>query len=174
MVYSRILVAWDLKVKVKIAQLCPTLCDPMDWGLPGFSVHGILQAKILEWVAIHFSRRSSQPRYSSQVSSVAGGFSTVWATREAWDLNKYYTLYLYLFVHKCKIQLSQCLVCGFLTLAPCQFITSVAQCQICCSEERKSSLTWRYWEWCYQTLGCWANCRLHKPSFKICRFYYFV
>ena len=45
-----------------VAQLCPSLCDPMDCILPGSSVHGILQARILEWVAILFSRGSSQPR----------------------------------------------------------------------------------------------------------------
>ena len=44
------------KVKVLVTQLCPTLCDPRDCSLPGFSVHGILQATILEWVAIPFSR----------------------------------------------------------------------------------------------------------------------
>ena len=44
-----------------VAQLCLTLCDPMDCSLPGFSVHGIFQAKILEWVAISFSRGSSHP-----------------------------------------------------------------------------------------------------------------
>ena len=46
----------------EVAQLCPTLCDPMDCSLPGSSLHGILQAKILECVAISFSRGSSQPR----------------------------------------------------------------------------------------------------------------
>ena len=50
------------KVKVLVAQLCLTLCDPMDCSPPGSSVHGILQARILEWVAISFSRGSSQPR----------------------------------------------------------------------------------------------------------------
>ena len=43
----------------EIVQSCPTLCDPMDCGLPGFSVHGIFQARVLEWVAISFSRGSS-------------------------------------------------------------------------------------------------------------------
>ena len=47
------------KVKVSVAQLCPTLCDPMDCNLTGSSVHGILQGRILEWVAIPFSRGSS-------------------------------------------------------------------------------------------------------------------
>ena len=46
-------------VKSVIAQLCPTLCDPMDCSLPGSSLHGILQARVLEWVAISFSRASS-------------------------------------------------------------------------------------------------------------------
>ena len=45
----------------EVAQSCPTLCDPVDCSLPGFSVHGILQARILEWVAISFSRGSSRP-----------------------------------------------------------------------------------------------------------------
>ena len=49
-------------MKVKVAQLCLILCNPMDCSLPGSSVHGILQARILEWVAIPFSRGASQPR----------------------------------------------------------------------------------------------------------------
>ena len=48
-----------------------------------YSVHGILQARILEWVAFPFSRESSQPRDQTQVSHTAGGFFTNWATREA-------------------------------------------------------------------------------------------
>ena len=58
----------DVWMYVKVAQLCPTLCDLMDYSLPGFSVHGILQARILEWVAIPFSSRSSQPGDQTQVS----------------------------------------------------------------------------------------------------------
>ena len=61
------------KVKVLVAQSCPTLCDPMDCSLPGSSV----QARILEWVAIPFSRRSSQLRNQTQVSCIAGRFLTV-------------------------------------------------------------------------------------------------
>ena len=64
-------------VKVKVAQLCPTLWDPRDL------VHGILQARILEWVAFPFSRGSSQPRDWTQVFHIAGWFFTSWATREA-------------------------------------------------------------------------------------------
>ena len=58
-------------MKVKIAQLCPTLCDPMD-----YTVHGILQARILEWVAVPFSRESSQPRDRTQGSCIASKFFT--------------------------------------------------------------------------------------------------
>ena len=71
------------KVKVLIAQLCSTLCDPMHCSLPGSSVHGILQARILEWVAIPFSRGSSRTRDRTRVSCITGRFFTIWATREA-------------------------------------------------------------------------------------------
>ena len=56
----------------EVTQSCPTLCDPMDCSLPGFSVHGILQARIVEWVTISFSRGSSQPRDQTRVSRTAG------------------------------------------------------------------------------------------------------
>ena len=64
--------------EVKVAQLCPTLSNPMD-----YTVHEILQARILERVAFPSSRGSSQPRYWIQVSCIAGGFFTSWATMEA-------------------------------------------------------------------------------------------
>ena len=63
--------------------LSPKLSNPMDGNPPGSSVHGILQARILDWVAIPFYSRSSLPRDQTQVSSIAGGFFTSWATREA-------------------------------------------------------------------------------------------
>ena len=68
---------------VKSLQSCLTLCDPMDYHLPGSSVHGILQTRILEWVAICSSRGSSQPKDWTGVSWIAGGFFTSWAIREA-------------------------------------------------------------------------------------------
>ena len=67
------------KVKVKS---CPTLCNPMGCSLPGSSIHGISQARVLEWVAISFSRGSSWPRGRTQVSHIAGRRFTTWATRE--------------------------------------------------------------------------------------------
>ena len=57
--------------EVKVAQSCPTLSDPVD-----NTVHGILQARILEWIAVAFSRGSSQPRDQTQVSHIAGVFFT--------------------------------------------------------------------------------------------------
>ena len=56
----------------EVTQSCPTLCNPVDCSPPGSSVHGILQARILEWVAISFSRGSSQPRDQTQVSRIGG------------------------------------------------------------------------------------------------------
>ena len=61
----------------EVTQSCPTLCDPMDCSLPGSSVHGIFQARVLEWVVISFSRGSSQPRDQTQVSCTAGRRFTV-------------------------------------------------------------------------------------------------
>ena len=58
-------------MRAKLLQLCPTLCDSMDCSPPGSSVHGILQARRLEWVAMPSSRGSSQPRDQTQVSYVS-------------------------------------------------------------------------------------------------------
>ena len=71
------------KVKVLVTHLYLTLCNPVDCSLPGSSVHGILQSRILEWVAIHFSRGSSWPTDRTPVSCIAGRFFTTWATRDA-------------------------------------------------------------------------------------------
>ena len=79
-------------VKVKVTQLCPTLCNPMDC-----TVHGILQVRILEWAAVSFSRASSQPRDRTQVSRIAGGFFTSWSRREV-----LYILYYLLLVYVLK------------------------------------------------------------------------
>ena len=66
-----------------VAQLCPTLCDPVDCSPPGSPVHGILQARTLEWVVMPSSRRFSQPRDQTPVSWIAGKFFTDWDTRKA-------------------------------------------------------------------------------------------
>ena len=105
----------SISLRVKVAQSCPTLCDPMDcsWNSPGqntggdrrsllqgiFTTQGSNQVlphcrrtlyqlshegspRILEWVAHHFSSRSSRPRNQTRVSCIAGGFFTNWAIRE--------------------------------------------------------------------------------------------
>ena len=68
----------------EVAQLCPTLCDPMECSLLGSSVNGIFQVRILEWVVIFFSRRSSWPRDWTQVSCIVGRRFTIWATGEVY------------------------------------------------------------------------------------------
>ena len=77
----------------EVAQSCLTLCDPIDCILPGSSVHGIFQAIVLEWIAISFSRGSSQPRAWTQVSHIVDRWFTIWATREvngceSWTIKK--------------------------------------------------------------------------------------
>ena len=63
-----------------VAQSCLTLCNPTDCSPPGFSIHRILQTRILEWITIAFSRETSQPRNQTLVSCMAGRFFTIWAT----------------------------------------------------------------------------------------------
>ena len=76
-------------------QSCPTLCDPTDDSTPVSSVHGILQARILEWVTLSFSRGSCWPRVQILVSCTTGRFFTVWATKEA----LYIHIHIYICVH---------------------------------------------------------------------------
>ena len=64
----------------EVTHSCPTLCDPMDFSLPGSSVHGVFQVRVLEWAAISFSRGYSRPRDQTQVSRIVGRCFTVWAT----------------------------------------------------------------------------------------------
>ena len=76
LIYSRVFLCCS------VTQSCLTLCDPVNYSPPGSSVHGISQARILEWVSIPFSRGSSQPRDRTPLSCIAGRFFTIWATRE--------------------------------------------------------------------------------------------
>ena len=75
-VYTRCMCAKSL-------QSCPTLCNPMDCSAPGSCIHGILQARVLEWVAIPFSMGSPWPREQTCVSCIEGGLFTIWDTRQA-------------------------------------------------------------------------------------------
>ena len=74
------------KKKKEVAQLCPTLCEATDCSLPGSSVHGVFQARVLEWVVISFSRISSWPRDWTRVSNIVARHFTVWATRACDEL----------------------------------------------------------------------------------------
>ena len=79
-----IMLFWKLQLcESEVPQSCPILCNPMDCSLPSSSVHGIFQARVLEWVSISFSRGSSQPRDLTQVFHIACRCFTIWATSEA-------------------------------------------------------------------------------------------
>ena len=86
----------ELSMWSESAQSCPTLCNHMDCSLPGSSLHGILQARILEWVAISFSRGSSRLGDWTQVSCIVGRHFNLWATREDFVVcnGEYTTIYL--------------------------------------------------------------------------------
>ena len=96
-----------------VTQSCLTLCDPLGHRLPGSSVHGILQARILEWIAIPFSRGSSWPRDQTQVSCTVGRFFTVWASMTLqtsqhltqrvpkWHLFSFHKISLYTSLYPC-------------------------------------------------------------------------
>ena len=70
-----------MKSESEVTQSCPTFCDPMDYSQPDSSIHGILQARILEWIAISFSRGSSRPRDRTLVSRIEGRCFNLWAYR---------------------------------------------------------------------------------------------
>ena len=81
----------------EVAQSCPTLWDPMDCSLPGSSLHGILQARVLEWVTISFSRGSSWPRDRTLVSCIPGKHFNLWATREVKEYGT--SIHICTFIH---------------------------------------------------------------------------
>ena len=119
------------KVKVLVTQSCSTLCDPMDCSPPGASVHGILQARILQWVPIPFSRGSSRPRARTQVSHIAGRFFTIIATK-AYSSHLYYgcELFFSMFLNFHKLKISMCLIvqgghCCFTLYGACMLSSSV-------------------------------------------------
>ena len=81
---KKILLTFGVCVYVLVTQLCLTLCNPMDCSPLGSSVHGILQARILGWVAMPYSRGSSPPSDQTCISSIVGRFFTHWTTWESW------------------------------------------------------------------------------------------
>ena len=96
-------ISWTVYMKVLVALSCATLCNPMDYSPPGSSVHGTLHARILEWVAISFSKGSSKPRDRTQVSCTAGRLFTIWATGGSAlyiYACKYVSVHMFLSMHK--------------------------------------------------------------------------
>ena len=104
------------------AQSCPILCDPMDYSPLGPSVHWSLQAKILEWVAMPFSRGSSQSRAWTRVSHIAGRLFSVWATREAWYIGRHIFINFVFYpliemLKSCQMVYSSVFLCTYKVLA---------------------------------------------------------
>ena len=77
-----------------VSELCLTLCDPMDCTLPGSSVHGISQARILEWAAISFSRTSSQPRHQIHISCTGRQILYHWANTWRWKKQMFHKIHI--------------------------------------------------------------------------------
>ena len=129
-----------------VTQSCLTLDDSMDCSLPGSSVHGILQARILEWVAIPFSRGSSWSRDWTGVSCIAGKFSTVWAIREP----QYFCVNFYIYYFGdftsifllCQKQVWQ--VFMFPCMCTCVFLC--VRVHIC--TRARADMGWSGWELC--------------------------
>ena len=117
-IYSTIITSW--KVKVLVTQSCPTLCNSTDCSPPGSPVHGILQARILEWVAISLSRGSSRLRDLIHVSCIGRRILYLWATREALSSFRFFFFNLYEFekfdifaIYLCwNLQSTLCYVCS--------------------------------------------------------------
>ena len=82
-IISSVLYSFITESESEVSQSCPTLCDPMDCSLPGSSIHGIFQARVLEWADTSFSRGSSQLRGGIWVSCVTDRCITLWVTKEA-------------------------------------------------------------------------------------------
>ena len=127
------------KVKVKVTQSCPAVFDPMDC-----IVLGILQARILEWVAFPFSKGSSQPRDRTGGTCIAGGFFTNWAIREAFtndekntklDLNIQFFLERYYIVSDQVVETSL----FFLNVLFCIGVYSIKNVVIVSGEQQRDS-----------------------------------
>ena len=93
----------------EVAHSWQTLCDPVDCSLPGYSVRGILQERILEWVTISFSRGSPRPRDRTRVSHIGGRHFNLWATREATreECSNYHTIALISHTSKVMLKILQ-------------------------------------------------------------------
>ena len=126
------------KKESEVAQSCPILCDPIDCGLPGSSVRGIFQARVLEWVAISFSRRSSQPWDWIRVSHIVGRRFTVWAARWAYGV-KWLSWNLAYSKSSVKIRYDYFSVKYLFSFIFCQVLTVLAKNQCLKNWGRKKS-----------------------------------
>ena len=107
--YGKNINIWNWKSWVKVTQSCATLCDLMD-----YTVHGFLQARILEWVAVPFSKASSQPRDWAQVSCIAGRFFFNWAIREAHkSLHQIWKKHWHIFNRNWQLTSANSVYCAF-------------------------------------------------------------
>ena len=140
-------------LKVLVAQSCLTLCNPMGSNPSFSSVHGILQ-RILEWIAIPFSRGSSQPRNQTQVSCIAGRFFTIWATRVG--------PLTYSFI-ECILLEKHC--CQGLTFNP--HYNSEISTIICFTEEETDAERWSFWFKAIQSKSPGAGFWIHTLDSKI-------
>ena len=113
---------------VLVAQSSPTLCDPVDCSSPGFFVHGILQARIPKWIAMPFSRVSSQHRDWTRVSHMAGRFFTIWILSLAPPQFPYLKMVLYYLPHR-PVRLKCCRL-------KCQHLSWLKQSASLASEKR--------------------------------------
>ena len=120
------------QVEVLVAQLCLTLYDSVNCNPPGSFVHGISQAKILEWVAVPSSRGPSRPRDQTQVSCIAGRVFTIWANKEALSVWIYIKLLSSTVIFSLSIILASTLVTTFFSchLACCGSAGTESTCNV--------------------------------------------
>jgi len=122
---------------VSVSQSCLTLCNSMDSSPPGSSGHGILQARILEWVSISFSRRSSWPRDRTLISCISwigSKFFTIWATREThvcmYVISTYLCVYAYIYVCIYKYNIFVCVYAVCLVTKLCPILCNPIDCSL--------------------------------------------
>ena len=129
--------------RIKVSQSCQTVYDPMGCRLPGSSVHGIFQATVLEWVAISFSRGSSQPRDQTHVSHIVDRLFTIWATREViiyiYNLPSSFGFPSHLGHH--RVLSSLCYIVGSLSLSVLYIVMYICQSQSPSSSSFRALIT---------------------------------
>ena len=156
-------------MKVLVAQLCLILCDPRDCSPPGSSVHEILQARILEWVAIPFSRGSSWPRDWTLISCITGRFFTIWATRETKNLPAMWETWFNLWVEKGSIPVflpgefhGQRSLAGYSPWGHKELYTT--EWLTLSTSNSGIKQAWRH----YSKISWWKNCTVGSPD-SVCR-----